>query len=66
MPFDGYLDGRRPDFLWFERLLDDPGSGLDRPAAVIVETVQGEGVSTLRGASGRAASKRCAGGTTCS
>ncbi|WP_406740584.1 diaminobutyrate--2-oxoglutarate transaminase [Streptomyces atratus] len=50
MPFDGYLDGRSPDFLWFERLLDDSGSGLDRPAAVIVETVQGEGgVNVARG-----------------
>ncbi|GAA2461882.1 diaminobutyrate--2-oxoglutarate transaminase [Streptomyces macrosporus] len=43
MPFDNYLDGRVPDFLWFERLLQDAGSGLNRPAAVIVETVQGEG-----------------------
>ena len=43
MPFDDYLDGHLPDFLWFERLLDDAGSGLDHPAAVIVETVQGEG-----------------------
>ncbi|WNF01028.1 diaminobutyrate--2-oxoglutarate transaminase [Streptomyces luomodiensis] len=43
MPFDHYLGGAAEDFSWFERLLDDPGSGLDRPAAVIVETVQGEG-----------------------
>ncbi|MFJ3767173.1 diaminobutyrate--2-oxoglutarate transaminase [Streptomyces sp. NPDC090082] len=43
MPFDDYLDGQVTDFLWFERLLDDAGSGLDQPAAVIVETVQGEG-----------------------
>ncbi|GGY84298.1 diaminobutyrate--2-oxoglutarate transaminase [Streptomyces omiyaensis] len=43
MPFDHYLGGRTPDFLWFERLLEDSGSGLDHPAAVIVETVQGEG-----------------------
>jgi diaminobutyrate-2-oxoglutarate transaminase len=43
MPFDNYLDGQVPDFLWFERLLDDSGSGLNEPAAVIVETVQGEG-----------------------
>jgi diaminobutyrate-2-oxoglutarate transaminase len=43
MPFDHYLDGRVPDFLWFERLLGDQGSGLNQPAAVIVETVQGEG-----------------------
>ncbi|OLF08975.1 diaminobutyrate--2-oxoglutarate transaminase [Actinophytocola xanthii] len=41
MPYDGYLDGE--SFRWFERLLEDAGSGLTRPAAVIVETVQGEG-----------------------
>jgi diaminobutyrate-2-oxoglutarate transaminase len=43
MPYDNYLDGQVEDFLWFERLLDDSGSGLNEPAAVIVETVQGEG-----------------------
>lgn len=43
MPYDNYLDGRTPDFLWFESLLSDSGSGLNKPAAVIVETVQGEG-----------------------
>lgn len=43
MPFDHYMDGKTPDFLWFERLLGDHGSGLDQPAAVIVETIQGEG-----------------------
>lgn len=43
MPYDNYLDGAVPDFIWFERLLEDSGSGLNDPAAVIVETVQGEG-----------------------
>lgn len=43
MPFDNYFDGAMADFAWFERVLDDQGSGLNRPAAVIVETVQGEG-----------------------
>jgi diaminobutyrate-2-oxoglutarate transaminase len=43
MPYDRYFDGAYPDFLYFERLLDDSGSGLNEPAAVIVETVQGEG-----------------------
>ena len=43
MPFDNYFDGTVPDFIWFEKLLDDAGSGLNEPAAVIVETVQGEG-----------------------
>jgi diaminobutyrate-2-oxoglutarate transaminase len=43
MPFDHALDGRTPDFCWLEHLLDNPGGGLDKPAAAIVETVQGEG-----------------------
>jgi diaminobutyrate-2-oxoglutarate transaminase len=43
MPYDNYLDGQMPDFLWFERLLEDSGSGLNEPAAVIVETMQAEG-----------------------
>ncbi|GAA2568382.1 MULTISPECIES: diaminobutyrate--2-oxoglutarate transaminase [Streptomyces] len=43
MPYDERPDGREPGFLWFERLLASEGSGLDTPAAVIVETVQGEG-----------------------
>ncbi|MGH8876349.1 MAG: diaminobutyrate--2-oxoglutarate transaminase [Stackebrandtia sp.] len=43
MPYDGYLDGQTQDFLWLRSLLEDSGSGLDKPAAVIVETVQGEG-----------------------
>ncbi|HWE91862.1 MAG TPA: diaminobutyrate--2-oxoglutarate transaminase [Pseudonocardiaceae bacterium] len=43
MPYDHYLDGQVTDFLWFERLLADSGSSLNTPAAVIVETVQGEG-----------------------
>jgi diaminobutyrate-2-oxoglutarate transaminase len=43
MPYDGYpgIGESGPHHL--DRLLSDPGSGLDRPAAVIVETVQGEG-----------------------
>jgi diaminobutyrate--2-oxoglutarate aminotransferase len=43
MPYDDYLGGRTPDFLLLETMLGDSGSGLDKPAAVIVETVQGEG-----------------------
>ena len=43
MPCDNYFDGVTEDFHWFERVLDDSGGGLNRPAAVIVETVQGEG-----------------------
>jgi len=41
MPYDGYVEGA--DFTWMERVLDDNSSGVEKPAAVIVETVQGEG-----------------------
>ena len=43
MPYDNYFDGDYPDFFYFEKLLKDSGSGLNEPAAVIVEGVQGEG-----------------------
>jgi diaminobutyrate-2-oxoglutarate transaminase len=43
VPFDQALGGGMPDFGWLEYLLENHGSGLDEPAAVIVETVQGEG-----------------------
>lgn len=43
MPYNSHLDGGTPDFLLLERLLCDRSSGPDKPAAVIVETVQGEG-----------------------
>ncbi|MBX3249192.1 MAG: diaminobutyrate--2-oxoglutarate transaminase [Myxococcales bacterium] len=43
LPFDGYL-GEGVDTLdFFEHLLRDSSSGLDKPAAVILETVQAEG-----------------------
>jgi len=42
MPYDGYLgDVDTADLL--ERMLRDPASGLDAPAAILLETVQGEG-----------------------
>ncbi len=43
LPYDEYLG---PDFdttAYLDQVLQDSGSGIDRPAAVIVETVQGEG-----------------------
>jgi len=43
MPYDNYFDGTVPDFLLLEKLLADSGSGLNEPAGIIVETVQGEG-----------------------
>jgi len=43
MPFDGYFGDQVDTIAMIDRLLDDPSSGVDQPAAVIVETVQGEG-----------------------
>lgn len=42
MPFDQYLEGQS-SIEYLERFLQDQGSGIDLPAAVILETVQGEG-----------------------
>lgn len=42
MPYCNYLD-EGPSLDVFESFLQDSGSGLDLPAGVIVETVQGEG-----------------------
>ncbi|MCU1533181.1 MAG: diaminobutyrate--2-oxoglutarate transaminase [Arthrobacter sp.] len=47
MPYDGFFGGQTPDFLWLCHALEDSGSGVDKPAAVIVETVQGEGEGGL-------------------
>ncbi len=44
VPFDARLDdGQAPDLGWFDKILADTGGGPDKPAAAIVETVQGEG-----------------------
>lgn len=43
IPYDDYFNGAVDDFIWLERVLADSGSGVDKPAAIIVETVQGEG-----------------------
>lgn len=43
MPFDGYLGEGVDSLTYFAALLSDRSSGLDKPAAVIVETVQAEG-----------------------
>ncbi|WGH81310.1 diaminobutyrate--2-oxoglutarate transaminase [Auritidibacter ignavus] len=43
IPYDDYFNGETEDFIWLERVLEDSGSGVDKPAAIIVETVQGEG-----------------------
>ncbi|KGM13229.1 diaminobutyrate--2-oxoglutarate aminotransferase [Cellulomonas bogoriensis 69B4 = DSM 16987] len=60
MPYDDYFAGEYPDFLYFERLLTDMGSGLNEPAAVIVESVQGEGgINAARADWLRGLSKLC-------
>jgi diaminobutyrate-2-oxoglutarate transaminase len=43
MPFEGYLGEGIDTLDYLEKTLSDPSSGIDHPAAVIVETVQGEG-----------------------
>lgn len=51
VPYDGYFGPDVNTITYLERMLEDPSSGMDRPAAIIVETVQGEGgvnVATVR------------------
>jgi diaminobutyrate-2-oxoglutarate transaminase len=43
LPYDGYLGEGTDTLDYFEKLLTDKSGGLDVPAGVIVETVQGEG-----------------------
>lgn len=43
MPYDGYLGDNFDTLDYFEKMLNDKSGGMDRPAAVILETVQGEG-----------------------
>jgi diaminobutyrate-2-oxoglutarate transaminase len=42
VPYEGYLPGLDSAGL-LERMLTDPSSGVDAPAAILLETVQGEG-----------------------
>lgn len=42
-PYDGYYGEDIDTVGMLEKLIEDPSSGLDLPAAIIVETVQGEG-----------------------
>tara|TARA_R110002072_G_scaffold953_3_gene7879 strand:+ start:19081 stop:20388 length:1308 start_codon:yes stop_codon:yes gene_type:complete len=43
MPYDGYLGDDFDTTAYLDKVLCDSSSGVDAPAAVIVETVQGEG-----------------------
>jgi len=42
-PYDGYFGADVDTAAMLDKELSDPGSGVDAPAAIIVETVQGEG-----------------------
>jgi len=43
IPYDGYLDSDLDSSKLLQAMLDDPSSGVDKPAAIIFECIQGEG-----------------------
>ncbi|WP_227937715.1 diaminobutyrate--2-oxoglutarate transaminase [Alkalihalobacillus deserti] len=43
MPYDQFIDEKTDSVTYIERFLEDNGSGVSKPAAIILETVQGEG-----------------------
>jgi len=43
MPYENYLGDNIDTTAYLDKVLSDSSSGIDKPAAVIVETVQGEG-----------------------
>ena len=43
MPYDGYLGADIETTAYLDKVISDSSSGIDKPAAVVVETVQGEG-----------------------
>ena len=43
MPYDGYFAGNCDTADFLEAMLNDRSSGMDAPAAILLETVQGEG-----------------------
>lgn len=43
LPFDGYFGSETDTVAYLRRFLNDTGSGVDLPAAVILETIQAEG-----------------------
>lgn len=49
LPYDGYMGEAIDTLDYFEKLLGDKSGGLDTPAGVIVETVQGEGGINVAG-----------------
>ncbi|MDY7092999.1 MAG: diaminobutyrate--2-oxoglutarate transaminase [Acidobacteriota bacterium] len=49
VPFDGYLGSEVDSLDFLETALEDSSSGFDKPAAVIIETVQAEGGVNVAG-----------------
>jgi diaminobutyrate-2-oxoglutarate transaminase len=49
VPFDGYMGPKVDTVAYLRKLLTDKSSGLDFPAAILVETVQGEGGVNVAG-----------------
>lgn len=49
MPYDGYLGPAVDTVDYLRKVLIDESSGIDRPAAILVETVQGEGGINVAG-----------------
>jgi len=43
LPYDNYVDGDFDSIGYARKLFEDPSSGIEKPAAFIVEVVQGEG-----------------------
>ncbi|RVI58032.1 diaminobutyrate--2-oxoglutarate transaminase [Sinorhizobium meliloti] len=43
MPYDGYFGADKDTSKYLDKVLSDASSGVDLPAAIILETVQGEG-----------------------
>jgi diaminobutyrate-2-oxoglutarate transaminase len=43
MPYDGYFGSGIDTIAYMDRMLSDPSSGIDEPAAVLIELIQGEG-----------------------
>ena len=43
LPYDGYMGDDMDTTSYLDKVLSDSSSGVDHPAAIIVETVQGEG-----------------------
>ncbi|TBL68496.1 diaminobutyrate--2-oxoglutarate transaminase [Paenibacillus thalictri] len=50
MPYDGYLGENFHTIDYMENYIQDTGSGISLPAAIIVETIQGEGGINVAGA----------------